>query len=105
MTVADESQAVLIPMRRGPVGDNTNQLTLTDGIVTNYVTARPSQALEIIKIPTDVAKAIIGIPATFFTEISTARAAEKQAVNDNKALIESQEALKKAIEELNKKTE
>ena len=50
-------------VRRSACVERKNNLTFTNGVLTNVVSTKPSEVLGCLKIPVDIAKALVDIPA------------------------------------------
>lgn len=55
-----------IPMKANAFVTTVDELTFTDGSVTKWNTKRPSEALAIVKVPVDIMKAVVSVPAGIF---------------------------------------
>lgn len=100
MSMTDDESTLHIPTTRGAMGTTTQAYGFLSGILVKSEVSQPSQVLEVLKIPTDVAKEIVSVPAELFGKINTSRTAEAGIVAQEKAIINNQLELLKAQDSL-----
>ena len=60
--VPDETRLVKVPLQRAAVGKTKTDVTLVSGVVAEFHSEYPSTALEIVKIPVQVADSLLELP-------------------------------------------
>ena len=89
----NEAPTAYIPIRSAAFVKTVNEVKFKDGTITSWSTERPSEALEIVRLPVKILRSIVSIPADLIKmriDLSSSEAtlAEKQV-----AQIEAQAAL------------
>lgn len=100
MSMTDDSSAIHIPTKRGAVGKTTQGYGFSSGVLVKSEVSQPSQVLGVLKIPTEVAKEIVSVPAELFGKINTARTAEASIIAQEKAIFDNELGLLKAQDSL-----
>lgn len=102
VVLPNPNSAVRVPVTRAPVGDTTNTLQFSNGLLTSYHSIQPSAAAEIAKIPVTALNKITTSLSDIFqfrVDLNTARLATKESdVDTFESLIELNERLDAARE-------
>ncbi|MBT8233091.1 MAG: hypothetical protein KJN84_10715 [Bacteroidia bacterium] len=61
------THTLMVPLKRGHFIEKSNNLVLTNGLITSNEIKKPSELVGFISIPIDIAKAIVSIPAQLLT--------------------------------------
>ena len=91
--VIDESQIYHHPVERGLVGQFVQNYSFDKGVVTKKKVTKPSQVLAVLKIPTNVAKEIVSVPAELFASIATSRGSQATILENEKKILDNATAL------------
>lgn len=70
VSVVDSRSMHSTPITRGNFIEKSTKLTFDDGVLTKVVVDAPSEALGLVTIPLDVAKALVAVPAELFSGFS-----------------------------------
>ena len=93
VVVPDPQRVIGIKIDRHACVETKSTLTLSDGILTNYNVAKPSQVAGCISIPLKVISAILRVPFDAITGRNTKLAAEQSALKAQTDLLKQQTAL------------
>ncbi len=94
-----DERAVVIPLKRGPVGVTTHSVKLDRGVINDWDFTRQSAIEGLIQIPINLASSIIGIPAKAFENQTTTAKNEAKLAEARTEQIQAEiDLLKKQLE-------
>lgn len=82
-----------IPMRSSAFVKTTNDVLFENGMITSWTANRPSEVLEVVRLPVRIAKSIVSIPAEIFQLRVNLSDQQKGLAETQKAQIEAQARL------------
>jgi hypothetical protein len=95
-----------IPMKANAFVTTVDELGFTDGSLTKWKSKRPSEALAVVKVPVDIMKAVISVPAEIFSlkvnydsQAETLRANEIDLMKEKVKRLELEQCIAKAESE------
>ncbi|MGQ7828944.1 hypothetical protein [Altererythrobacter sp. Z27] len=82
-----------IPMRSSAFVKTTNDVLFENGMITSWTANRPSEVLEVVRLPVRIAKSIVSVPAEIFQLRVNLSDQQKGLAESQKAQIEAQARL------------
>jgi hypothetical protein len=100
-TVLDSSRIAYLPMHSGALNNNTNSFAFSKGSPTEFMTGRASEIAALLKIPVNVAKALISVPTDFIKLRVDYSTEETKLLKQQLDLLKATQDLKDKIKDLN----
>lgn len=101
--VADVSKVLVLPMKRTAFVKTTNEMVISNGIISSNKITRPSPVNGFAQIPVSIAKAIVSIPAQLIQVRINKNTSEKSLLTSEKERLEKELDTKIKLMQINNK--
>lgn len=101
--VADVSKVLVLPMKRTAFVKTTNEMVISNGIISSNKINRPSPVNGFAQIPVSIAKAIVSIPAQLIQVRINNNTSEKNLLTSEKERLEKELDTKIKLMEISRK--